>query len=138
MGTVFLACEESGASHTHRRAIRELRAGDTGLTKGFTGRLARGIRNRLMDELNESSPILPYPLQRALVRSLSILAEAAGREDLLPMWAGQSANLAACTDVRAFLQALVDDLSSILTPVAKWSSRRRETVPIASVSDDST
>src|SRR5438477_8639584 len=52
MGTAFLACEESGAPPIHREALRGKRAGHTALTKGFTGRLARGIQNRLMEELN--------------------------------------------------------------------------------------
>src|SRR6185295_2611106 len=104
MGTVFLACEESGASRLHRQAVREKEAGHTALTKGFTGRLARGIHNRLLEELNqEGTAILPYPLQRRLVRNLAIPAEAVGRSDLMPLWAGQSANLSTCTDVLAFL-----------------------------------
>src|SRR6267154_2453380 len=95
MGTVFLACEKSGASRLHREALLGRNGGQTALTKGFTGRLARGIHNRLMEELNRKEiEILPYPQQRGLVRNLSIAAEAAGRSDLLPMWAGQSANLA--------------------------------------------
>src|SRR5258705_4674975 len=102
MGTVFLACEESGASPLHRQVLRGKKAGHTALTKGFTGRLARGIHNRLLEELNQAgTAILPYPLQRRLVRNLAIPAEAAGRSDLLPLWAGQSANLSACTDVLA-------------------------------------
>ena len=59
MGTAFLACEESGASRLHRQALRGKKAGHTALTKGFTGRLARGIHNRLMEELNrEGTEIL--------------------------------------------------------------------------------
>src|SRR5271167_5136301 len=101
MGTAFLACEESGANPYHRAALLSDHAKQTALTRGFTGRLARGIRNRLVDELNQKdAEILPYPLQRALVRHLSIPAEKAGRPDLLPLWAGQSANLSRCTDVR--------------------------------------
>src|SRR3989441_1085525 len=100
MGTVFLSCEESGASRLHRQALRGKKAGHTALTKGFTGKLARGIHNRLLEELNhEGTAILPYPLQRSLLRNLAIPAEAAGRSDLLPLWAGQSANLSSCTDV---------------------------------------
>ncbi|HYX68982.1 MAG TPA: nitronate monooxygenase, partial [Terriglobales bacterium] len=126
MGTVFLACEESGASRLHREALLARRAGHTALTKGFTGRLARGIHNRLMEELNRPSvEILPYPLQRALVRNLAISAEAAGRSDLLPMWAGQSANLSACTDVSAFLNSLAEEVSEIAGLVMPWSARRR-------------
>src|SRR5205814_10702447 len=100
MGTVFLACEESGASVLHRQALRGKKAGHTALTKGFTGRLARGIHNRLIEELNKpGTETLPYPLQRGLVRSLSIAAEAAGRSDLLPLGAGQSAHLSTCINV---------------------------------------
>jgi nitronate monooxygenase len=127
MGTVFLSCEESGASLLHRQALRGKKAGHTALTKGFTGRLARGIHNRLMEELNqEGAAILPYPLQRRLVRNLSIAAEAAGRSDLLPLWAGQSANLSACTDASAFLHSLIEEVSKIAGPIIQWSADRRE------------
>jgi nitronate monooxygenase len=128
IGTAFLACEESGASRLHREALRGQDAGHTGLTRGFTGRLARGIRNRLMEEFNRrEGEILPYPLQRALVRSLSMAAEAAGRSDLLPLWAGQSAALSAHSDVSAFLDSLVEEVSAIAGPVVEWSANRRMT-----------
>src|SRR5207244_5929870 len=127
MGTVFLACEESGASLLHRQALRGKKAGHTALTKGFTGRLARAIHNRLMEELNQDgTAILPYPLQRRLVRNLAIPAEAAGRSDLLPLWAGQSANLSTCTYVLAFLTSLVEQVSEIAGPIIQWSAARRE------------
>jgi nitronate monooxygenase len=127
MGTVFLACEESGASLLHRQALRGKKAGHTALTKGFTGRLARGIYNRLLEELNqEGTAILPYPLQRGLVRNLAIAAEAAGRADLVPMWAGQSANLSTCNDVSAFLTSLVEEVSEVAGPIIHWSAGRRE------------
>src|SRR5882724_9079701 len=127
MGTVFLACEESGASRLHRQALRGKKAGHTALTKGFTGRLARGIHNRLLQELNQDGTvILPYPLQRSLVRNLAIPAEAAGRTDLLPLWAGQSANLSSCTDVSSFLTALVEEISEIAGPIIRWSAARRK------------
>src|SRR5712672_2162648 len=127
MGTVFLACEESGASRLHRETLRQRKAGHTALTKGFTGRLARAIHNRGMEELNHpGTEMLSYPLQRALVRNLAIAAEAAGRADLVPLWAGQSANLSTCTDVMAFLTSLVEEASEIAGPVIQWSAARRE------------
>ena len=117
MGTAFLACEESGANALHRKALLSGQAKQTALTRGFTGRLARGIKNRLLDELNQKDiEILPYPLQRALVRNLSIPAEKAGRPDLLPLWAGQSASLSRCTDVRALLDTLVKEISRLAVP----------------------
>ena len=127
MGTAFLACEESGAGVLHREALRGRKAGHTALTKGFTGRLARGIHNRLIEELNKpGTEILPYPLQRGLVRSLSTAAEAAGRPDLLPLWAGQSASLSPGTDTSAFLRSLVEEVSQIAGPMIQWSAASRE------------
>src|ERR1700682_5097272 len=127
MGTVFLACEESGGSLVYRQALRGKMAGRIALTKGFTGRLARAVHNRLLDELNQAgTAILPYPLQRRLVRNLAIPAEAAGRSDLLPLWAGQSTNLSTCTDVLAFLTSLVEKISEIGELLIQWSAARRQ------------
>lgn len=122
MGTVFLTCEESGASPNHRKALLSGQAGMTALTRGFTGRLARGIKNQLLDELNKKdTEILPYPLQRALVRHLSIPAEKAGRCELLPLWAGQSAALSRCEYVNVLLSNLVTQVSAIAGSVQRWS-----------------
>jgi nitronate monooxygenase len=126
IGTAFLACEESGASVHHRNALLGGQAKQTALTRGFTGRLARGIKNRLLDELNHKGiEILPYPLQRALVRHLSIAAEKAGRTDLLPLWAGQSANLSRWTDAHGLLDSLVREVSEIASAVQNWSAHRQ-------------
>jgi nitronate monooxygenase len=124
MGTAFLACEESGASLLHREALRGGKTVRTSLTRAFTGRLARGIHNRLIEELMEA-PILPYPLQARLVRSLAVPAQNAGRPDLVPLWAGQSAGLSSCTDVTTFLSSLVEAVSEIAGPVIQWSATRR-------------
>lgn len=98
----------------------------TALTRGFTGRLARGVKNRLLDELNQKgAEILPYPLQRTLLRHLAIPAEKAGRPDLLQLWAGQSASLSRCTDVRALLDKLVNEVSEIGGAIQSWSAHHR-------------
>jgi nitronate monooxygenase len=115
MGTAFLACEESGAPELHRRMILNGKASRTGLTRGFTSRLARGIQNQLLTELNRPGvEILPYPLQRYLVRSLAIPAQKAGNAELLALWAGQSANLARSSNAADLLQSLVTDVSEKL------------------------
>jgi nitronate monooxygenase len=99
------------------------------VTKGFTERLARAIYDRLMEELSrQGTDILAYPLQRGRVRKPSMPAEAAGRLDLLPLWAGQSANLSACTDVPAFLHSLIEDVSAIVGSVLRWSERDHQRI----------
>ena len=115
MGTVFLACEESGATALHREAILTGKANRTSLTRGFTGRLARGIQNQVLGEMNRPGvAILPYPLQRVLMRNLAIPAQQAGKSELLALWAGQSAGLAQCPDVSTLLQSLVNRVSEEL------------------------
>jgi NAD(P)H-dependent flavin oxidoreductase YrpB (nitropropane dioxygenase family) len=53
IGTAFLACAGSGANTTHREALLSKGTARTELTDKFTGRLARGIKNHLMDELTK-------------------------------------------------------------------------------------
>src|SRR2546427_7482250 len=127
MGTAFLACEESGASPLHRQVLRGKKAGHTALTKGFTGRLARGIHNSLLVELYQAgTPGFNYSLQGCQVRKSVVSAEVEGRADLLPLWAGQSANLSTCTDVLAFLTSLVGEISEIGEFAIQWSAASRE------------
>src|SRR5712672_1642004 len=115
MGTVFLACEESGATTLHREAILSGKASRTSLTRGFTGRLARGIHNQLLEEMNRPGvAVLPYPLQRTLMRNLAVPAQQAGRSEFLALWAGQSAGLAQYPDVATLLQSLVNGVSEKL------------------------
>ena len=59
-----------------------------------------------------------------VVRNLSIPAEAASRSDLLPLWAGQSANLSTCPNVWAFCNSLVQEVSQIAGPAIQWSANQ--------------
>jgi nitronate monooxygenase len=125
IGTAFLPSEESGASTHHRKALLSGNAGRTGLTRGFTGRLARGIHNQLLEELNRPGvETLPYPLQRSLIKNLVTLAEKAAKPELLQLWAGQSANLSRQSNAKTLLQTLVSDVSAIASPVLRWSHSR--------------
>lgn len=114
IGTAFLTSEESGVNPYHKAALLSGNTIHTDLTKGFTGRLARGIRNQLMEELNRpENNILPYPLQRVLVKHLTSLAEKAGNPEFLQMWAGQSASLLQDKSAVTFLNDLVSELSTL-------------------------
>jgi nitronate monooxygenase len=73
----------------------------------------------------QGTEILPYPLQRALVRNLAVPAEKAGRWEFLPLWAGQSARVSRCEDVNAFLDKLVRGVSEIAGKVQRWNTVAR-------------
>jgi nitronate monooxygenase len=108
IGTAFLACEESNAPPAHRDALLGSRSAHTVLTRAFSGRLARGLRNTMADALEtQSASLLPYPLQSQLVGALRDDAIRTGRIDLVALWGGQSAPLLHHRQATALFQDLV-------------------------------
>lgn len=93
VGTAYLFTPEAGIAPVYRQALTEEKG--TALTNVFTGRPARGIVNRLMSEVGPMSDLAPpYPTAASLVGPLRAAAEAAGRGDYSPLWAGQAFPLA--------------------------------------------
>ncbi|MDM4766541.1 nitronate monooxygenase [Pelomonas sp. SE-A7] len=100
VGSAYLLCDECETSAIHRAALQSPAAGHTTLTHLFTGRPARGIVNRLMRELGPmSEPVPEFPLATSAIAPLRAAAEARGKGDFSPLWAGQ--NLSGCRPVPA-------------------------------------
>jgi nitronate monooxygenase len=95
LGTAFLASPESLIAAPHRTALASARAERTVMKNLFSGRAARGIRNRLIEELGATNPTAPpYPYASAALAPLRKAMEAMGHDDFTPLWAGQGAPLA--------------------------------------------
>jgi nitronate monooxygenase len=63
----------------------------TAITNIFTGRPARSVVNRLMRELGPLRTDVPsFPTAYPAVAPLRTAAEAGGRGDFSPLWAGQN------------------------------------------------
>jgi nitronate monooxygenase len=93
VGTAYLLCPESTTSAVHRSTLTSDAARHTALTNLFSGRPARGIVNRLMRELGALRGDIPaFPLATAALAPLRAAAEARGRGDFSPLWAGQNAS----------------------------------------------
>lgn len=114
LGTAFLACEESNAPAIHKEVLHSPAAGQTVLTTGFSGRLARGVRNALAELYADPSiPRLPYPVQGQLVGALRERAIAQGRSDLISLWSGQAARLVRHHRAAELFDALVEGTTKI-------------------------
>ena len=88
-GTAYLLCPEARISAAHRAALQDPAARSV-LTNLFTGGLARGLHNRLMQALRPVSALAPaFPAAAAALAPLRARAEAEGRGDFSPLWAGQ-------------------------------------------------
>lgn len=100
VGTSYLLCSEATTSAIHRTALKSAAASHTAITNLFTGRPARGIVNRFMREQgpwNHKAPA--FPLASAAVAPLRAKAEALGKGDFSPLWAGQ--NVSGCKEISA-------------------------------------
>ena len=119
IGTAFLVCEGSGISPLHRESLFSDASKSTVLSRHFTGRLARGLRNRFTDKMERSSTApLPYPLQRTLLRPYHVEAQKQGRSDLIALWAGQAAPLIQHRTVAGLMKSLVEGTTQIFEQFA--------------------
>ncbi|MGU3502468.1 nitronate monooxygenase [Mycobacterium sp. C31M] len=87
VGTVLLRADESAASAIHKAALIDPARTETVLTRVFTGRPARGLRNGFIDRFEAQAP-LGYPAIHHLTSPLRKAAAAAGDADLVHLWAG--------------------------------------------------
>ena len=90
VGTTFLLCHEAKTSALHRARLRDANA-PTALTNLFTGGLARGMFNRVMQELGPHSDAAPpFPLATQTIAPLRAKAEAKHLDDFTPLWSGMN------------------------------------------------
>jgi nitronate monooxygenase len=87
MGTAFLRSPESGASAAHKWLCQEGGERGTEVTVGFSGRPARGIRNRFIEQI-QGCPVLPFPLQNTMTAALRQAAVRADDPEHQSLWAG--------------------------------------------------
>jgi nitronate monooxygenase len=115
LGTACMCCDEAGTPAPHRAALAT--ATTTTITRAFSGRPARGIRNRMTDAFATVEPA-PFPQQQQLTADLRRTATQQSRTDIMQLWAGQGAPLVRSMPAGALVDAL-----------AREAGLRRETMP---------
>lgn len=99
VGTAYLFSPQAKVSPAHRRALDSAPASQTALTNLFTGRLARGINNRIMRELGPVSALAPrFPLAGGALMPLRAISEPGQSSDFSNLWAGQGLRLGLAMD----------------------------------------
>ncbi len=87
LGTAFLLADEAGSSAVHRAALQDHTFTETVVTKAFSGRYARGLRNRFVDDHEDEAP-LGYPEVHYLTSPVRAAAVRAGDPHGVNVWAG--------------------------------------------------
>jgi nitronate monooxygenase len=110
LGTAYLFCPEANVSPLYRQALAQATDNGTALTNLFSGRPARGILNRFLQQagpMADAAPAFPYAAK--LVAPLRAASERAGSVDYMQMWAGQAARLATSMPAADFTHKLAED-----------------------------
>lgn len=94
LGTRFLVAKESGAFSAYKQRLLQSTEADTLITKVFTGRPARSIRNHFITEF-EKAEIRPlaWPLQGIAADDIYRQAQLKNNADYFPILAGQGLRL---------------------------------------------
>jgi nitronate monooxygenase len=87
VGTALLRSEEAGTSGTYRAALADPTRVETAVTRAFSGRPARGLRNGFLDRFSAGAPA-GYPAIHHLTTPLRRAAAAAGDPEAINIWAG--------------------------------------------------
>lgn len=106
LGTAFLCCDESGASEMHKQKIVSTAAHETKLTKAFSGKYARAIKNQFTQDM-QTKKTLPYDMQNSFTRNLRSASAQAKNSDYISMWAGQSLSLCQRQSAKDLMNELI-------------------------------
>ncbi|RPA64853.1 nitronate monooxygenase [Gordonia oryzae] len=89
IGTALLDSDEAGTNGVHRTALRCPPSAETVVTRAFSGRPARALRNSFVDTHDALVPA-EYPAVHHLTSPLRKAAVAAGERQDVNLWAGTS------------------------------------------------
>lgn len=89
VGTGFLLAEEAGTPAAYREALSSGAYETTTLTRAFSGRYARGLRNEFIERFDAAAPPV-YPGVNGVTGPLRGAGKKLGRADLLSLWAGEN------------------------------------------------
>ncbi|MFF3987869.1 nitronate monooxygenase [Streptomyces sp. NPDC001797] len=109
VGTVLLRTHESGASAPHKAALVDPAFPTTVVTRAFTGRPARALRNHFTDRYDAIAPA-GYPALHHLTGPLRKAATAAIDTRLIHLWAGTGHREAKAESIADTFARLVDQL----------------------------
>jgi nitronate monooxygenase len=114
MGTAFLTCIESGANQKYKEAILHASEDQIVLTRAFSGKWARGIKNKFITEMEKHEDVLPeFPVQNTLTQPIRMASTAQQNADYLSLWSGQSPRLAKTLSVRLLINTILTEAKNI-------------------------
>ena len=107
VGTALLTADECSVSKYHKEAILNSKEVGTCLTRAFTGKPARGLKNTFTEQL-EHAVVAPYPVQHHLTTKIRQVSAKIGRPEYLSLWMGENSYMARRASVKEIIDSLSD------------------------------
>lgn len=105
LGTAFLLADEAGSTPVHRAALQDPQFTETAVTRAFSGRYARGLRNRFIVEHEADAPF-GYPEVHYMTSPVRAASVRAGDPHAVNVWAGTGFRKAASGSAADIVAAL--------------------------------
>lgn len=112
VGSILLASQESALQDFEKERLENVHEQDIILTKSFSGRYARGIKNKFIETLEGSDYILPYPYQNKLTGALRKAARNNKNTEFVNLWLGQSIQHYSRNSTEEILRNLINSCES--------------------------
>jgi nitronate monooxygenase len=87
LGTALLLADEAGTNPVHRAALRDPQFTQTVMTRAFTGRYARALRNRFIDK-HDAHAVYGFPQAAMITAPIQAAAMKLGDPHGVGMWTG--------------------------------------------------
>lgn len=113
VGSLLLGSIESSLKDFEKQRLSNVKEHEIILTKSFSGRYARGIKNHFIEMIEHSDFILPYPYQNKLTNELRRVAKINNNADFVSMWVGQSIHKFSEQSTTEILKNLIADTDTI-------------------------
>jgi nitronate monooxygenase len=107
LGTAFLLADEAGTNPVHRAALRDPQFTQTTVTRAFTGRYGRALRNRFIDK-HEPNAIFGFPQVAMMTAPIQAAAVKLGDPQGAALWAGAAFHHAQTAPAADIVRELAD------------------------------
>ncbi|MFC4163725.1 NAD(P)H-dependent flavin oxidoreductase [Epilithonimonas zeae] len=110
IGSLLLNSEESALKDFEKERLKKLKEDEIILTKSFSGRYARGIKNTFIEAVENSDFILPYPYQNKLTGEFRKAARIQNNSEFVNLWIGQSIGKLSEESTTIILKNLIEEV----------------------------
>ncbi|HFK1547479.1 TPA: NAD(P)H-dependent flavin oxidoreductase [Bacillus albus] len=115
MGSAFLTSEESITHDVYKQAVLRSTDTSTTVTRAFSGKYARGIRNEFIEKHEGKEEGLPmYPVQNVLTSKIRQEAAKHNKGEYMSLWAGQASSLARIESAQHVVERVMKEADSVI------------------------